>query len=714
MARLLLLAALASLPAFASDGKWTPQQLTQLGPARLKALGLSLPPSRLWDEKKGTGLLAGAIAVGNCSGAFISEQGLFVTNHHCLFSVLQQHATPERNLIQDGFLADRPEDELRGKTLKVRIPKAFKDVTAQVRAAIPPGADDLARYAAIEAKQKALIAECERQPGMRCQVASFDGGSLYTLVQALELSDVRLVYAPPRGIGEFGGEVDNWVWPRHNGDFAIGRAYGADNLPYRSEQFFPVSTAGVKPNDFVMVLGYPGKTYRSYIAEEMADRRDRVVTDQQALYAERIADFQESTRADTAGSIAVAADVKTLANRVKNAQGQLAGFARGRIVERQRAEEEAVVRWATARGGFEDALAAREGLTALVREQQETWQRDLLLGTINQGSVQPGSKALLHAATVVRAVLQRRKPDLERDPEFMERNQPRLREKVASEQKSYFAAADQRLFLSFVRRALALPPGQRLAGIDRLFKGVPEAQQAARVSALYAKSQLLNLDARLAMFDGTEEALRARKDPLVELGLELDADLEGLRERLDRHAGAVSRLRPVWRKAVLAHAGAPVAPDANGTLRVTFGRVKGYEPRDGVFFKPQTTLSGLLAKHTGVAPFDAPEKVRTAAQARQGQRWVDPALNDVPLCFLSDADTTGGNSGSPTVNARGELVGVNFDRVWENVANDFGFNPDVGRNMNADVRYLLWMLELQGAHRLMTELKVPPKPEATR
>jgi hypothetical protein len=232
------------------------------------------------------------------------------------------------------------------------------------------------------------------------------------------------------------------------------------------------------------------------------------------------------------------------------------------------------------------------------------------------------------------------------------------------------------------------------------------------VDGLLARTRVGDLDERKRMFDESEEQLRARRDPLLDLAFALDAELLSLKERDDRFQGAVSRLRPRWQRAVIAHAGRPVAPDANGTLRVTFAHVQGYAPRDGVWMRPQTTVSGMAAKDTGEEPFNAPRELLAAAPQASRSRWADPGLKDVPVGFLADADTTGGNSGSPVVNGRGELVGVNFDRVWENVANDFGYNPEVARNVSADVRYLLWILEtLQGdaARPLLEEMGVAAK-----
>jgi hypothetical protein len=719
MKKTLLLLSLVAAPALAGEGKWTPQQLLELDPAWLKAQGLQVPPKRLWDPKRGTGLLAGAVNVGGCSGAFISESGLIITNHHCVFGIIQEHSTPERDLISQGFLAKGREEELPGKGARILVPRAFTEVTKEMLAAVPTGADDLTRQKALERKDKELVAECEKRPAARCKVASFDGGLRYVLQDSVELADVRLVYAPPRAVGEYGGEEDNWMWPRHTGDFAIIRAYtapdgsaaqySAQNVPHKAEFFFPLATEGVKPDDFVMVLGYPGITYRALLAEDMAERQARYYPRVIDVYGELIRILEEEGAKDPAGKIAVASHLKALHNRYKNSGGQLAGLKRGRIVEKQREAEAAVVAWAEKRKDFQGTLRARAELLSLQAERAKTFEREFLLDT-----VKAGAKAPALAVTLVRLAQERAKPDLERRPEYMDRELARLKDRLEREQKNFFAPADKRMLQALVRRAQGLGEGERIAAIDKHFgRASSEKEVSAKLAALYAASQVMDLAERQKMAGETEARLRARKDPLLDFGFDLAAELVVLDEQRDRRAGAGARLMPEWRRAVLAHAGTPVAPDANGTLRVTFARVKGYAPRDGAFYTPQTTLSGVLEKHTGEEPFDVPENVAAAADAKRYGPWLDKRLKDVPVNFLADADTTGGNSGSPTVNGRGQLVGVNFDRVWENVANDFGYNPDVARNVSVDVRYVLWMLDqVEDADALLRELGVREGPQA--
>lgn len=670
------------------EGKWTPQQVLELDPAWLRQLGLQLPPERLWDPRRGTGLLAAAVNIGGCSAGFVSETGLILTNHHCLFNVLQEHSTPQRDLMTHGFLARTPEEELPGRTTRVTVPRRFTDVTREIVDAVPAGASDLERREAIDRKQKELVAACERSPDTRCRVAVFDGGVQYVLVESFELSDVRLVYAPPRAIGEFGGEIDNWMWPRHAGDFALARAY-KDGKPYRPEFWFPISRAGVRPGDFVMVLGYPGRTLRSLTAAEMALQRDGFFALRARIYGEWIQLLEQAARGSPEGEIAVAGTLKSLHNMAKNAQGQLAGLARGRIIEKQAEEEKRVEEWAARHPQWRPALDARRELDRLAAERRRAMLRDFLIESIPNGPL-----ALRHATQLVRLAAERVRPDMEREPEYMDRELPRLRARLERDQKSFYRPADEALMKSWLRHALSLPDGARLQAVDAAFGGASLDEAVAR---LYDGTKVTRLDERMRMFGESLDQLRARHDPLLDFALALEPELRAYDRARREHEGAVSRLRPAWRRAVIAHAGRPIAPDANGTLRVSFAHVKGYSPREAVEYLPQTTLAGMLEKHTGEEPFALPQALLEAAAK------TDPAR--VPLNFLSDADTTGGNSGSPVVNGRGELVGLNFDRVWENVANDFGYNPAIARNVNVDIRFFLWLLEhVDRADALLREL----------
>ncbi len=679
--------------ALAGEGKWTPQQVLQQGPAWVKQQGFGLPLGKLWDEKGGGGgLLANAVQLPGCSGSFVSKDGLLITNHHCIVSILQEHSSPAQNLVKDGYLAKTAADEKGSKSFRIQVPRRFLDVTKDVLDDLPPSPDALGRYKSVEATSKKLVARCEQTPNTRCTFAAFDGGLFFTLTEFTELTDVRLVYAPPGAVGDFGGEIDNWTWPRHSGDFALVRAY-QDGKPYQPKYYFPVSKDGVKENDAVAVLGYPGVSFRAQLADEMAERQDRWFPALRALTAEWQAILEDESRKSPDAAIATADDQRSLLNARKNSEGQLAGLARGRLVEKQRATEEKVKAFIGQKPEHAKALLAYAALQQVLVDRLQTWDRDFLLDLTSRGS-----RALGWPLLLARRSVEAQRPDAEREPGYQDRDLARLRERHERDQKRYFAGVDQRVFASWVKRALALPKDQRIAAVDATFGALKDDAAIARKCAeLAAASRVLDLETRKKMFEETPEQLRARKDPLLDLGLAVDTERRALRDRRDVLSGRVLEFRPVWRRAVIAEAGKPVAPDANSTLRVTFGRIKGYSPREAVVMTPHTTLAGAMAKHTGEEPFDVPQKIRDAyARGKAGQ---------VPVDFLADCDTTGGNSGSPVIDGKGRLVGVNFDRVWENVANDFGYNPEVARNVSADVRYLLWLLtEVDAAPGLVAEL----------
>jgi Peptidase S46 len=720
-----VLAGPAVRPAAAAEGKWTPEQLLEHDPRQLREMGLEVPPEALW-RRDGGGLLEAAVRVDGCSAGFLSEDGLLLTNHHCAFRILQQNSKPGHDLITGGFLAGSRSEELQGSGTRAAIPARRRDVTAEVEGAVPAGADDLARYSAIERKKKELVAACERPGSRRCEVAAFDGGLSYVLIENLEFADVRLVYAPPRAVGEYGGEVDNWSWPRHTGDFALLRVYAGagnapaampegnegngGNVPYRPKVWFKTAPAGVQPGDFVMLAGYPALTLRSLTAAEMRERAELFHPGRAELYRAWIDLMEAESGKGEAARLALADRIKSLANNEKNSRGQVAGLRRGRTLERKEAAERETLAWAANRPDQAAAVAAHRDLARLAEERRAGWQRDFLLDRMKQGP-----KPLDLALTLVRWAGERGRPELEREAGFQERDRAKLADQLRADQKRLHGPAEESLLADLLGRFAALseqgPEGSRLTAEREVLgpaaaERTPEALRA-RAAALLAGTRVTDLDERLRMFEQSEAELRARRDPLLDLAFALDRELRAAQEREHRREGAISRLRPAWRRAVAAHAGRPVDPDANGTLRVSLAHVKGYEPRDAVLMEPQTTVAGMAEKHTGEEPFDAPAALLRAVPEAGKSRWADPRLGDVPVAFLADADTTGGNSGSPVLNGRGEVVGVNFDRVWENVANDFGYNPDVARNVNADLRYLLWTLDVfhgQAAEPVLREL----------
>ncbi len=736
LAALAVSVACLSGPAFAVEGKWLPEQVPKLPAGMLQKLGLELPVERLWNEKTGTGLLSAAVNINGCSAAFISGTGLIITNHHCAFGLIAEHSTPTKNLLEEGFVAASRADELPGTTSRIWVPTGFVDVTDVIHAAAfgdtngkGAASDDVGIFQATDQAKKNLVAQCEKTPGKRCDVATFYGGLKHVMMEQIELTDVRLVYAPPRAVGEFGGEVDNWMWPRHTGDFAIVRAYvdpkgpsvlpakdgvysaaeRATHVPYQPAFHFPLSQTGTKPGDFVMVLGYPGNTVRELLAEEMRSRKD-IVYPWLIRWSDDVIAILEDTKiqSDKAGSIAVAPMLKSQHNRRKNAAGQLEGIARGALIDKKAAADAAILD-AAKRGDHADAATAHDLLVKALREREARFDKSALLSTVFQGA-----RALSMATRVARVAAERDKPDLARDEAYMERERPRHIKELSRDEKALFVPADIELFELFIARALALPPQARIKAVDDVFKKTKTAKQRqAMLKGWYAKTKTLKATTRETLLNQPLPVLvsSAKKDPLLAFAIALNRELDDKKRDDDRAEGESLRLRPVWMQAVVDGAKkgpmGQLAPDANRTLRVSFANVQGYSPKDGLQATPYTTLTGLFAKDTGTEPFAVPQRLKLAANKGIGPKSIAPFLNDVPVDFLADADTTGGNSGSPVVNGKGELVGVNFDRVWENVANDFGYNPAIARNVSVDIRYIVWMLrDVDHADALLTELGV--------
>jgi MYXO-CTERM domain-containing protein len=693
-----------------------PDQLRELDAAELRRLGLQLDPDGLWSDDGG--LMRAAVNLSGCSAAFVSADGLIATNHHCAHSAIQAASSVEHDYLTHGFLAKTRAEELEAKGRTVRVLRSMQDVTAQVREAMgstagattgaDPGERDATAARAVDLAINAIVAQCEAQEhAPRCQVASFYNGSMFRLYEYMELRDVRLVYAPPGGVGEYGGETDNWMWPRHTGDFALLRAYGtregkpadyaADNTPYRPAQWLHVSADGVAEGDFVAVLGYPGATYRYLPAPEVARWYEQVFPTRVETYGAWLARWAELGASDPALAIKVAAKSKGLANRHKNAEGMIAGLRRLELLARRQREDTELRDWAKARG--QDATTVLTELESVAALRREAFAADFLLENFAQTS-----DAVALAVDLVRRHREAAKPEVEREGPYMERNAQALWKTQERRLRDYDARVDTALFEDFLRREQALPEGQRF---------VPAGTPAP--ARLLRASRVTDAATFSALWNGPAAAVDASRDPVIVLARALADAVEGLEARRRRQAGALLRVGPAYFELLKGYRNGPVYPDANGTLRFSYATIRGYSPQEGLLAIPRTTLAGAVAKHTGKAPFVLPENVLAKATAARESYWADPTLEDVPLCFLASGDTTGGNSGSPVIDGRGRLVGLNFDRVWENIAGDFGYDISRSRNIVVDIRYLLWLLDdVYDAGELLTELGVAEHRERPR
>jgi hypothetical protein len=726
--RLALVAALAcAAPLAAEEGMWMPQQVPELA-HRLSAMGFAGDPLAFADL---TGQPMGAIvSLGGCSASFVSPDGLIVTNHHCAVGALQYNSTPERNLLVDGFLAKSREEEVsNGPGARLYVTVSVRDVTEAITGGIDRRLDDLRRFAVIDLRIKERLAACETPatPGaapLRCRVEPFFGGLAYFETAQLEIADVRTAYAPAAGIGNFGGETDNWRWPRHTGDWSFFRAYvgpdgkpapyAKENVPYHPKRWLRVQPSGVKEGDLVFVVGYPGRTQRQQTYAEVKETTEWTFPRFIRTSQEQIAILEPLGRGEKELTIKAASRLRYLENFLTNRKGMLEGLVNGGVLAKKQREEQELAAWVAAdpgrRAQYGDVLPA---LAALQAEAERTRERDAAFAGLTNAST------MLAAAQTARLLaVERAKPsDLDRETDYQQRNWLRIREAQQRAQKTMDARVDRALLRWAMGYAAALPGDQRIAGLDKivgLTAGMSEADAQRAVDtyldALYAGTRIGDEGFRLGLLEKSPAGIETTRDTMVSLALALEPLQRTILEARKRRLGAESRLRPRYLKVLVAKAGGPVAPDANGTLRVTFGTVKGRPGPDGSVWLPFTTLRGIEQKNTGQGDFAAPRReldAITALRAGRSTPFLAPALGDVPVDFLSTVDTTGGNSGSPTLDGKGDLVGLLFDGTYDSIASDFLYDASNTRSIHADVRYLLWVMsQVDGASQLLEEMGV--------
>ncbi|HSP32748.1 MAG TPA: S46 family peptidase [Thermoanaerobaculia bacterium] len=697
--KLIFIVALVATAAFAGEGMWMPQQVPALAP-QLQQMGLKLDPSKLADL---TGDPLGAvISLGGCTASFVSPDGLIVTNHHCAFGSIQYNSTPQRDLITNGFIARTREEELPAAPgTKVWVTTRIEDATDGVTGKLAAKLADADREKTIERRIKGLVAACEKPGGVRCRVAPFFEGSQYLMTTQAELSEIKLVYAPARAIGEFGGEVDNFEWPRHTGDWSLYRAY-QNGQPYHPQHWLKVSAAGVNPGDFVMVAGYPGRTFRYRTADEVRNYRDFIYPTGIRYYTDVMKILEDAGKNDKAVELKNTSRIKSFANSLKNYTSVNEGFTKDKIFEARLAREEKLR--AAGAGPLLDEIAGRNG------DHIATQQRDTILTwLIGAGSLPRGSVMLHQAAQIVRSAQERPKPDAERATGYQQRDVDTIRLGSDRAQRVMDPATDRAVVRYFLVEASKLPQSQRLEAVDRAVAAGGGID--AFLDRLYGGTKVGDQAERTKMLTESSQQLEARHDSLLDFATSLVALAKANEQRDLAYQGAMSRIRPQYMDALRKLSGGNLYPDANLTLRLTFGKVEGYVPKDATVYTPQTTLGGVLQKETGQEPFASPKALLAAAKdPAKTTPWFDPQLHDVPVNFLSTCDTTGGNSGSPTMNANGELIGLLFDGNYESIDADFLFNPAVTRSIHVDINYMFWVLDaVDGGQNILRELGVQPR-----
>ena len=694
-----------NLPMAWSDEGMLP--VSVIGNADLTQRGIHLQAQDIFDPGS-VALVDGIVRVNGCTGSFVSSEGLILTNHHCAYRAIQSNSTAANDLLANGFIAKRRDEELPAIGYTVRITQSYQDVSADVLGAVTPNMDYLARTKAIEKQSRLLEQAAEAaNPGLRAEVAEMFVGETYGLFLYIYLRDVRLVFAPPASVGNFGGETDNWHWPRHTGDFSFMRVYTApngeaadyspDNVPYRPKRHLHVRSEGVDEGDTVMLLGYPGRTARHNTSDYLLMQRDVTLPSIVQSYQWQISLMEEAGRNDREIALKHSSRIKSLANVEKRSRGQLKGLRQAGIIERRQAEEKALQEFIEADNATQSMFGSLIPQIKLVYEEirdnaeLERAELDLV----------EACRTLSLAFGVYDAANQRLKPDVEREPSFTERNFDQTIQQWKLTRKDLDSKTDAKILAHLLER-------WRMAQVDAIVQqttvdglwGLP--LETWPDSNNWERPEYLEEMLRM-----TVEALERSADPAMRWVVKRYPKLMEISESNKRRQGQLSALYGDLIRVKKMFLATQFVPDANGTLRLTSGTVKGFSPEDAVYKAPLTTLRGLLQKTTNEEPFVSPLEVLENIQAGERGGFESASLEDVPVNLLYDTDTTGGNSGSPIMDASGRLVGVNFDRAFEATINDFAWSPDYSRSIGVDIRYILWITgTVYKAEHLLREMEV--------
>lgn len=718
----LLIVALAFAPfaSLADEGMWLPDSLGKLPMGQLKKRGFELKPEDVYSTTQPSLKDAIVQISAGGTGSFVSGEGLILTNHHVAFAAVTRASTTEKDYINNGFLAKSRAEEIPAQGYTVSILQEFKDVTAEVLAAAKPEMSPTERDAALAAKrgeiQKNALAGRDNE-GIRTQVVEATSGLQYFLYTYLTLRDVRIAYAPPKSIGYFGGDPDNFEWPRHCGDFTYLRAYvGADgkpagfskdNVPYKPKRFLAVNAAGIKEGDFTFVLGHPGATYRYRESYSLEFRQNIQLPDQIATLKKQIDTLTQIGEKNPALKIRLADQIFSMNNSLKAFEGAVVGLKKMGLVERRRAEEEALKKWL-------DANPAAKAKYGNVLPQIEALYHDLASFSSKQsafsGLFESGDLANALNYAYLRAV-DKEKPAGERNPQFSDGALPQITNQLSSGWGEREPEVESKALADSLKGLADLPANQKFAFAENLFgnQSGADRRKAERDFAdkAVANSKFKSFDEVKKLLSASAADIRATDDPLLKLIAAAADENAPFGKRVAKFNSEVVRLRPNYVAAMLEMKKGVYYPDANFTLRFTYGEVKGYKPRDAVTYDWQTSLSGVIAKDTGEDPFNVPAGLKELAKKRDFGNYIEPRLNDVPVNFLTTTDITGGNSGSPIMNGRGEMIGLVFDGNFEGLGGDYAFDGNLNRTINVDIRYVLFVTEKLGnASYLFNEMKI--------
>jgi hypothetical protein len=697
-----------------NGGMWLPNLLEQLNEEEMHAMGMELTASDIYDINSGSLKDAVVHFGGFCTGEVISSQGLVLTNHHCGYGQIQSHSSVENNYLEEGFWAMSREEELSNPGLFVKFINKIEDVTAQTLKGI---SDDMGldqRNALIEENIEALVNAAELGEFEEFEIKPFYEGNQFYAFYTISYPDVRLVGAPPSSIGKFGADTDNWVWPRHTGDFSIFRIYAdkdnnpaeysADNVPFTPKHHLPINISGAKEGDFTMVFGFPGRTNEYLPATAVKQIATVVDPARVAMRDVSLKVMDKHMRADEAIKIKYASKFASIANYWKKWIGEMQGLERSNAVAKKQAYEK----------GFLERVNADEALKAKYGN---------LLNELNSlySSLQPYAEVnAYHAELTGRNTLMLNVASYMNRLENVYNSQGeeayqsfkgRLLNYLQGQYKNYDSTVEAEVFASLIQLYFEKVPGNYLDQNLMEIVGRTDTKALAFARELYKSSQITDFESLKVILElPAAEAIQALgKDEMVLFYKKLNAPFEAeVKPNFDKYSNAANDLQRQYMAAQLeVFSEKRFFPDANSTMRVTYGKVDGYYPKDAVYYGTHTYLDGVMEKYVpGDYEFDVPKQLIKLYDQKDFGDYAD-TNGKVPVNFIASNHTTGGNSGSPAIDANGNLIGLNFDRAWEGTMSDINYDPSICRNIMVDARYILFIVDkFAGAEHLIKEMTI--------